>query len=76
MSSTGSWFLKALRDGVESVEGVQLGTDKKITVTFKTDQAPIADLLEVMGRLEDIGYIDKSIFISEVGKPTAEFVPN
>jgi len=55
-----------LAEGIESIESIHYKRqdeegENEVSVVFKTDSAPIRDLLEIYGRLAEMGFAESGI---------------
>jgi len=68
------WFFAALANGIDSIENIMLKAENQnIIVYFKTESAPVSDLLELCDRLDDLGYTDLALRRREGSGPEYEF---
>jgi hypothetical protein len=66
-----------LAEGIETIESIKWKEqgESEVLVSFKTDKAPLRDLLEIYGRLSKMGFAECGIEDRGSNGPVIRFVP-
>jgi hypothetical protein len=60
-SKSAPWFADALAKGIGSIESITIGDDHCVAVRFRSEDAPIKDVLDVIGRMGELHYAEDHI---------------